>query len=158
VVSQLIKKFPHFMEPEGLLPSSWKPSPDDVLSPIRPPHAFPGGRDSHSLWIERSGDQIPLGVRFFVCVQTDPGVHPAPCARRTGSFPGVKRSGSGVDHPPQFSAEVEEKVELYLHSSSGPSWHVIGWTLHAFPFCLFKICVSNILYSCLQVFQVASLL
>ena len=34
------------MEPEGLLRSSWKPSPDDVLSLIRPPHAFAGGRDS----------------------------------------------------------------------------------------------------------------
>jgi hypothetical protein len=31
----------------------------------------------------------------------------------TGSFPGVKRPGRGVDHPPQSSAEVKERVELY---------------------------------------------
>jgi hypothetical protein len=45
------------------------------------------------------------------------------------SFSGVKRPGRGVDHPPQFSAEVKERVELYLYSHSGPSWPVLGWTL-----------------------------
>jgi len=44
----------------------------------------------------------------------------------TESFPGVKRPGRGVDHPPQYSAEVKERVELYLYSPSGPSWAVIG--------------------------------
>jgi len=28
------------------------------------------------------------------------------------SFPGVKRAGNGVNHPPTSSAEVKEKVEL----------------------------------------------
>jgi hypothetical protein len=32
------------------------------------------------------------------------------------SFPGVKRPGRGVDHPPPSSAEVKERVELYLYS------------------------------------------
>jgi hypothetical protein len=32
----------------------------------------------------------------------------------TGSFPGVKRQGRGVDHPSPSSAEVKERVELYL--------------------------------------------
>jgi hypothetical protein len=31
----------------------------------------------------------------------------------TGSFLGVKRTGRGVDHP-SSSAEVKERVELYL--------------------------------------------
>jgi hypothetical protein len=31
------------------------------------------------------------------------------------SFPGVKRPGRGVDHPPPSSAEVHERVELYLY-------------------------------------------
>jgi len=44
----------------------------------------------------------------------------------TGSFPGVKRLGHGVDHPPSSSAEVKERVELYLYSASGPSWPVRG--------------------------------
>jgi len=38
----------------------------------------------------------------------------------------VKRPGRGVDHPPPSSAEVKERVELYLYSTSGPSWPVIG--------------------------------
>ena len=37
----------------------------------------------------------------------------------TGSFPGVKRPGRVVDHPSPSSAEVKERIELYLHS---PSW------------------------------------
>jgi hypothetical protein len=37
----------------------------------------------------------------------------------TGSFPGVKWPERGVDHP-SSSAEVKERVELYLYSPSGP--------------------------------------
>jgi len=47
----------------------------------------------------------------------------------TGSFPGVKRPGRGVDHPPPSSAEVKERVELYLYPPFGPSWPVIGLTV-----------------------------
>jgi hypothetical protein len=47
----------------------------------------------------------------------------------TESFPEVKRPGRGVDHPPPSSAEVQERVQLYLYSTSGPSWPVIGWPL-----------------------------
>ena len=45
------------------------------------------------------------------------------------SFPGVKRPGRGVDHPPLSSAEVKERVELYLYSPSGSSWSVPGRNL-----------------------------
>jgi len=41
-------------------------------------------------------------------------------------FPGVKQSGRGVDQPPPSSAEVKERAELYLYSTSGPSWPVTG--------------------------------
>jgi len=44
------------------------------------------------------------------------------------SFPGLKRPGSGIDHPPPSSAKVKERVELYLFSPSGPLWPVLGWT------------------------------
>jgi len=44
------------------------------------------------------------------------------------SFPEVKRPGRGVDNPPS-SAEVKERVELYLYSPPGPSWPALGWTL-----------------------------
>ena len=35
------------------------------------------------------------------------------------SFPGVKRPGRGVNHPPLSNAEVKERVELYLCSPLG---------------------------------------
>ena len=35
-------------------------------------------------------------------------------------FPGVSRPGLCVNQPPPPSVEVEERVELYLHSPSGP--------------------------------------
>jgi len=46
-----------------------------------------------------------------------------------GFFPGVKRPGRGVDHPPQSSAEVKERAVVYLYSPSGPSWPILGLTL-----------------------------
>jgi len=42
---------------------------------------------------------------------------------------GVKQRGRGVDHPPPFSAEVKERVQLYLYSPYGPLWPVLGCTL-----------------------------
>jgi hypothetical protein len=48
----------------------------------------------------------------------------------TGIFPGVKRPGGGVDHPPLCKAEVKERVELYLYSPSGSLWPVRRWPLH----------------------------
>jgi len=62
-------------------------------------------------------------------VQTSPGAHPASYTMGTGAFLGVRRQGHGVDHPPPSSAEVKERVELYLYSTSGSSWPVRGWTL-----------------------------
>jgi hypothetical protein len=47
----------------------------------------------------------------------------------TGFFPGVKRPGRGVDHLTPSSAEVKERVELYLYSRFGPSWPVLGRAL-----------------------------
>jgi len=46
-----------------------------------------------------------------------------------GLSPGVKQLGHGIDHPPPSSAKVEGIVELYLYSSSGLSWPVLGRTL-----------------------------
>jgi hypothetical protein len=74
----------------------------------------------------RSGDQIPVGARFFTHIQTGPGAHPVSCTMGTGSFLGVKRSGGGVDHTPPSSAEVTNE---YLYFPSGPSVSVMGRTL-----------------------------
>ena len=53
------------------------------------------------------------GRDFSAPVQTSPGAHPACYTMGTGSFPGVKRPGRGVDHPPPSRAEVKERVELW---------------------------------------------
>jgi hypothetical protein len=65
----------------------------------------------NSDWLRagRSGDRIPVGGVIFTHGQTGPGAHPVSCTMDTGSFPGLKRSGRGVDHPPPPSAEVESE-------------------------------------------------
>jgi len=68
-------------------------------------------------------------ARFSAPVQTGPGAHPASYTMGTGSLPGAKRPGRGVDYPPPSGAEVKERVELYLYSNSGPSWPVLWWPL-----------------------------
>jgi len=67
-----------------------------------------------------------VGARFSAPVHTSPGAHPASYTMGSGSVPGVKRLGFGIDHPPPYSADFKEKVDLYLSSPSGPSWPVIG--------------------------------
>jgi hypothetical protein len=53
-------------------------------------------------------------------------------------FPQSKLAGAcRVDYPPLFSFQVKERVELYLYSRSGSSWHFLGWTLHL-PYCINK--------------------
>jgi len=63
-------------------------------------------------------------ARYSASVQTGPRAHPASCTMGSGSFPGVKRSGRVVDTP--SSAEVKERLEIYLYSPSGPSWPLLG--------------------------------
>ena len=70
-----------------------------------------------------------MRARFSAPVQIGPGAHPASCTMGTGSFLGIKWPGRGIDHPPPSSAEVKERVELYLYSTTGPSWAAIGWNL-----------------------------
>ena len=41
-------------------------------------------------------------------------------------FPGVKRPGRGVELPPSSSAEVKERVQLYLYSTPESLWPLIG--------------------------------
>ena len=85
------------------------------------PDCGPGlpGRCSDSLLAGLSGDRILVVVRFSAPFQTGPGAHPTPYTMGTGSFPGVKRPGRGVDHPPPSNAEVQERVELYIRPHLG---------------------------------------
>jgi hypothetical protein len=72
----------------------------------------------------RDGPRIESrwGARFSAPVQNVPGSHPVSYTMDTGSYTGVKRPGRGVDHTAPSSAEVKERVELFLFSLFGPSW------------------------------------
>ena len=77
-------------------------------------------RYSDSLWVGRSGDRILLGGEIF-CTRPDRPWGP-PRLLYNGyrvTFPGVKQPELGVDHPPESSSEVRERVELYLYSPLG---------------------------------------
>ena len=66
-------------------------------------------RYSESLRAGRSGDRIPVGVRFSAPVQTAPGAHPASYTMGTGSFPWVKRPGRGVEHPLHIASRLKKE-------------------------------------------------
>ena len=50
--------------------------------------------DSDSLWAGRSGERIPVELRFSAPVQTGPEAHPAPYSWIPGLFPGGKVAGA----------------------------------------------------------------
>ena len=67
------------------------------------------GRYSDSLRAGRFGDKIPVEARFSVPVQPGLGVHPASYTTGTGSFPGEKWQGRGVDHPPHLALRLKSE-------------------------------------------------
>jgi hypothetical protein len=73
------------------------------------------------------GPEIESWLRrdFFAAVQSSRGAHPASYTLDTGSFPGVKRPGRGVDHLPHLMRRLKKELELYLYSPSGLSWPVL---------------------------------
>jgi len=78
--------------------------------------------------LDGPGDRFPVGARFSVPVQTDPAAHPASSTLGTGSlFRELKRPVPPLTTHPASSADVKERVKLYLYpSASGPSWHFLG--------------------------------
>jgi hypothetical protein len=78
-----------------------------------------------------SGVRVPAGAGNFSLhhrVQTGSGAHPASYTRVTrGSFPGGKAAGGEADHSPPSSAEVNECVELYVHSPIRLHGVVLSW-------------------------------
>jgi hypothetical protein len=104
----------------------------NILVTVTPPHSV--GRDSAvgiATCYELDGSGIESRWRRIFRARPDRPWGP-PSLLYNGywvSFPGVKRPRRGLNHPPLSSAGVEERVELYLHSPSGPSWCILGRTL-----------------------------
>ena len=101
---------------------------------------WPGIEPQPTRWQARNWSPEPWHYPFFQhynlftlymkCTRPGrPWAHQASCTVLTRSFAGVKRPGRGVDHPPPFSAEIKERLQLYLYSPCGPSWPVKGWTV-----------------------------
>jgi hypothetical protein len=56
-----------------------------------------------------------------------------------------------IDHPPPSSAEVKERVKLYLYSPSGPLWPVLGLPL---LYLLPKCRILNYVPQCENIFVI----
>jgi hypothetical protein len=52
---------------------------------------------------------IAMGTRFFATVQTGPGVPQLPVQWVPGLFPGVKRPGRDVEHPPHLALRLKKE-------------------------------------------------
>ena len=86
-------------------------------------------RYSESLRAGRSGDRIPLWGQIFRTCPYWPWGLPSLLYNRYRVFPGGKAKGAWRWPPNPSSAEVKERMELYLYSPSGPSWRCLGWIL-----------------------------
>jgi hypothetical protein len=72
-------------------------------------------RYNYSLRAAGSGDRIPVGGEIFFSRPDRPWGPPNLLYNEYRvSFPVVKRPGCGVDHPPPYSAEDKERLELYV--------------------------------------------
>ena len=81
--------------------------------------------DSDTWFIVDGPESNPgRGAIFFARVYTGRRDRPAFYTMNTGSFLRVKRPGPAFNHPPTSSAEVKERVELYLYSACVSSWLV----------------------------------
>ena len=67
--------------------------------------------------LDGPGIESRWGARFSAPVQNGPEAHRASCTMGTGSFPGGKvRPKRDADPSPLSSAEVKNRVKLYLYS------------------------------------------
>jgi hypothetical protein len=82
-------------------------------------------RYSDSIQVGRSGDRVPVGGEIFPTHLDQSWIPP----RLLYNGYWVYFPERGVDHPPPYSDEVKDEVQLYLYPNSGLSWPVIGWEL-----------------------------
>ena len=87
---------------------------------------------------------ISVVAKFSAPVQTGPGSNLSPVQGVPGLFQRNKARGGGAssDHLNAPSAEVKERVQLYIYSSARPSWPFPGRTL-SFISLLYSQCASE---------------
>ena len=59
--------------------------------------------------LDGPGDRILVGARLSAPVRKGPGAYPASYTIGTGSFPGVKEQGRGIDHPPYLVPKLKKE-------------------------------------------------
>jgi hypothetical protein len=116
---RLTSRHRHLRSVRNVLPISTK-SVNDLQILVNIPNA-----QLVTGWTVR-GSNPGGGARFSAPVQKKPGAHPHSYTTGIMSFPVVKRPGCVVDYPPLSSAEVKERVMIYLYSLSGSLWPVLG--------------------------------
>jgi hypothetical protein len=90
------------------------------------------GRYSDSLRTGLSGDRIPVGSEIFRTRPDRSWDTPSLLYNGYRVFPGGKAAGVWSWPPTPPSAEVKEKVELYIYSPPGPSWLVLEGKLEIY--------------------------
>jgi hypothetical protein len=80
----------------------------------------------------------PGGGEIFLTCPDRPWGAPSLLYNGYRVFPGGKAAGAWRLQPTPSSAEIKERVVLYLYSPSGPSWPILGWTL-PLPFLLYTV-------------------
>jgi hypothetical protein len=106
-----------------------------------------GWLSQYSVWLEtgRSRDHILVKVRFSLNVQASPEAHPTSHKMVIPRvFRGVRRPGSGVDHPPPCIVENVHGLELYLSLPSVPYTGMSWGHLYIYPLLLCKYSWYNL--------------
>jgi hypothetical protein len=93
--------------------------PRSAIPPVSTEQGGPGYRSrySDSLRTGRPGDRMPVEARFSAHVQAGLGAHPSYYKMGTASYPGVRRPGRGVDHPPHLAPRLKKE---YSYTSTLP--------------------------------------
>jgi hypothetical protein len=79
--------------------------------------------------IRNGSGSNPCGGEIFRIRPDRPWDPPSLLCNGYRFFPWGKATGPWRWPPFPSSADVKERVELHLYSSSGPSWSVVGWAV-----------------------------
>ena len=72
-----------------------------------------------------------MGARYSAPVQTGPGAYPASYKMGAWSFPGVKRPGCGVEHPPPLAPSLKKSRERdHLEDLSVDGMLILKWVFN----------------------------